>query len=254
MSKVGRWTDIEQAIARDGAIARLSCRVLRLMWLSYTPPLNSSVMKSRNSWLVVGVLLLLTFLCAPPTCAAQSGRESTNFGPVVTAYLRYLDAEQLVTDDRLSQREISPVYYRRNLNRIRSLRRTAIKIARESGNDYLPEMIAVTRDEFNTLFEEPPALRELEHDRVFNYTFRFIETVRSGETFYLFARLDPYEQAEQRARDKQLENRAASPPTVNDDATHANNTGTIRTKGEPDNNDPPPRAPVAPPRSQTDTP
>ena len=28
-------------------------------------------------------------------------------------------------------------------------------------------------------------------------TFRFLGTVRSAEVFYLFARLDPYEQAEQ---------------------------------------------------------
>jgi len=27
-------------------------------------------------------------------------------------------------------------------------------------------------------------------------TFRFLGVVRSGETFYLFARLDPYEQAD----------------------------------------------------------
>lgn len=210
-------------------------------------------MKSRKSWSAVGVLLLLTFLCAPLTCAAQSGRETTNFGPVVTAYLKYLDAEQLVTDDRLSQREISPTYYRRNLNRIRALRRTAIKLATESGIDYLPEIIAVTRDEFGTLFETTPALTELQHDAVFNYTFRFIETVRSGETFYLFARLDPYEQAEIRARDKQQGGNAApSPSNVETDAAHA---GTNRTKVTPDAKaTTAPIVPVAPPPLPANTP
>lgn len=197
--------------------------------------------------------MLLTFVCAPTTCAAQSRREAENFGPVVTAYLKYLDAEQLVTDDRLSQREISPIYYRRNLNRIRALRHMAIKIARESGNDYLPEMIAVTRDEFGTLFETPPALNQLQHDTVFNYTFRFIETVRSGETFYLFARLDPYEQAELRARDKQ-QGSDVDQSTADTDAAHATNN-TNRTKVVPDNNSTaPPVVPVAPPPSPTNKP
>ena len=35
---------------------------------------------------------------------------------------------------------------------------------------------------------------------MFGYTFRFLGSVRSGETFYVFARLDPYEQAELREK------------------------------------------------------
>ncbi|HET6670172.1 MAG TPA: hypothetical protein VFH15_08055, partial [Pyrinomonadaceae bacterium] len=81
-----------------------------------------------------------------------------------------------------------------------ALRQIAIKIARETQNDYLPELEAVSRDELRLLFEQPPRIETLKVDEVFGYTFRFLGSVRSSETFYVFARLDPYEQAELREK------------------------------------------------------
>lgn len=118
------------------------------------------------------------------------------FGPVVRAYLGYLRSEQEVTDDRVSRHEVSRSYYRRNSNRIRALRQMAIRIARESRNDYLPELEAVARDELGLLFERPPRTNQLKEGEVYHNTFRYLGSVQSAELFYLFARLDPYEQAE----------------------------------------------------------
>lgn len=128
--------------------------------------------------------------------SARAERGAAEFGPVVQAYLGYLKAEQEVVDDRASRREISPAYYRRNLNRIRALRAAALRIARETGNDYLPELEAVARDEFKNIFDPLPAKEHLQVGAVINNTFRFLSTVRAGEVFFVFARLDPYEQAE----------------------------------------------------------
>lgn len=122
--------------------------------------------------------------------------EDEEFGPVVRAYLGYLRSEQEVVDDRASRHEISPRYYRRNSNRIRALRQMAIGIARETGNDYLPELEAAARDELGTLFEKPPNPRRFRVGEVINNTYRYLGSVRAGELFYIFARLDPYEQAE----------------------------------------------------------
>jgi hypothetical protein len=124
----------------------------------------------------------------------QGGDEE--FGPVVRAYLGYLRSEQEVVDDRVSRHEVNKAYYRRNSNRIRALRQIAIRIARESQNDYLPELEAVSRDELGTIFQLPPRPENLRIGEVSSSTFRFLGPVRSGETFYVFARLDPYEQAE----------------------------------------------------------
>lgn len=145
--------------------------------------------------------LVLVLICAASTHAFQSIQSSDDeFGPVVRAYLGYLRNEQEVVDDRVSRREVSATYYRRNSNRIRALRQMAIRIARESHNDYLPELEAVAADETNLLFgNTPPALARLKPGEVVRNTFRFLGSVRSGENFYVFARLDPYEQADMKA-------------------------------------------------------
>src|SRR6266480_2718245 len=158
-------------------------------------------MNSRPGYQIFFFVTLCLLLAASPTVAQnRPDNEEERFGPVVAAYLGYLRNEQEVVDDRVSRREISRAYYRRNSNRIRALREIAIRIARESGNDYLPELEAVAGDELGTLFEHPPNAANLPIGKVLNYTFRFIGSVRSGEMFYVFARLDPYEQLELREK------------------------------------------------------
>ncbi|MDQ2936489.1 MAG: hypothetical protein M3R67_03175 [Acidobacteriota bacterium] len=135
-------------------------------------------------------------LCVGFVASAQSRGGDEQYGPVVRAYLGYLRDEQEVVDDRVSRHEVSVAYYHRNSNRIRALRQKATQIARESQNDYLPELEAVTADEFGLLFERPPRFGTLRIGEVVQNTFRYLGQVRSGELFYIFARLDPYEQAE----------------------------------------------------------
>ncbi|HEX8559344.1 MAG TPA: hypothetical protein VF668_14670 [Pyrinomonadaceae bacterium] len=151
-------------------------------------------------------LLALTLLILSVCASAQAQRrprasaEEEQFGPNVRAYLGYLRNEQEVVDDRASRREIDRRYYLHNLNRIAALRQMALRIARESGNDYLPELEAVSLGEFEQLFDEPlPEVSELEPGLLLDYKYRFLGTVQTrAEKFYLFARLDPYEQAELR--------------------------------------------------------
>ena len=150
--------------------------------------------------LLTSLFSLTTFivLVVFPASAIQEGNraEEEQFGPVVRAYLGYLRNEQEVVDDRVSRHEVSASYYRRNSNRIRALRLMAIRIARETRNDYLPELEAVTAEEMRVLLERPPRPETLRVGEVLRSTFRFLGSIRSGERFYLFARLDPYEQAE----------------------------------------------------------
>lgn len=154
--------------------------------------------------LVACIYGLFVAICFVPGVAAQEQREE--FGPVVRAYLGYLRNEQEVVDDRVSRREVSAAYYRHNSNRIRALRLIAVRIARESQNDYLPELEAVSREELRLLFEQPPKVENLRVDEVVSHTLRFLGSVRTGETFYVFARLDPYEQAELREKDAKRPN------------------------------------------------
>src|SRR5688500_17509619 len=153
----------------------------------------ATLKRRLSALLIVGVF---AFSCAQ---AGQGSRAQSDedFGPVVRAYLGYLRNEQEVVDDRASRHEVSASYYRRNSNRIRALRQMAIRLARETHNDYLPELEAVSGDEMNLLFgSNPPQIARLKAGEVLRNTFRYLGTIRAGETFYLFARLDPYEQAE----------------------------------------------------------
>jgi hypothetical protein len=147
----------------------------------------------------IGVLMLICAACVGVAFAQDEPQDEPEegFGPVVSAYLGYLRNEQEVVDDRASRHEVSAAYYRRNSNRIRALREVAMRIARETANDYLPELEAAARSELGNLFEHPPKkLATLPVGTILNNTFRYLGMVRAGETFYIFARLDPYEQAE----------------------------------------------------------
>lgn len=144
------------------------------------------------------VLLVAAVAAFSGVAAAQrlSTSNDSEFGPVVNAYLGYLNNEQEVVDDRVSRREITASYYRRNSNRISALRQMAIRMARQTGNDYVPELEAVAFDEFGTIFEQPPKPATLRLHEVIANKFRYLGVVHATETFYLFARLDPYEQAD----------------------------------------------------------
>jgi hypothetical protein len=166
-------------------------------------------MKTLKGHLRWPLCLLLCVACAgfasAQKKAARAAAEEDEFGPIVRAYLGYLRNQQEVVDDRVSRHEVDRAYYVRNSNRIRALRRMAVQIARETENDYLPELEAVTQDEFGLLFDLPPELHQLQTGEVLNYQLRFLGAVPSGrEKFYVFARLDPYEQAELR--------KSAAPP------------------------------------------
>src|SRR5215510_4101899 len=145
-------------------------------------------------------VLLLAFCTLTPIHAnANPQRSDDEFGTVIRAYLGYLRNEQEVVDDRVSRREVSANYYRHNSNRIKALRQMAIRLARETHNDYLPELEAVSAEEMRLLFgSNPPQPANLKVGEVLRNTFRYLGVVRTtGGNFYLFARLDPYEQAEQ---------------------------------------------------------
>jgi hypothetical protein len=161
------------------------------------------VHRSFAASLLAVCALLSSVAAAQRGGSVRAGEEE--FGPIVRAYLAYLRDQQEVVDDRVSRREIDRRYYLHNSSRIRALRQMAIRIARESGNDFLPELEALSADEFDQIFFDPiPKVSDLVVGEVFDFKFRYLGGVRTGgETFHVFARLDPYEQAELRKRQKQ---------------------------------------------------
>jgi hypothetical protein len=186
------------------------------------------VMKKTISVRRVAVIAAVPLLLSVQVFAQNRGSEDKEFGPVVRAYLGYLQNEQEVVDDRASRREITRAYYRRNSNRIRALREMAIRIAHETGNDYLPELEAVANDELGTLFEHRPNPANLRIGETIDNKFRFLGVVRAPEPFYVFARLDQYEQAEQQKQTKgsrELTPKPASEPKASQPTTRQRRVG-----------------------------
>jgi hypothetical protein len=192
------------------------------------------------------VLCLLTLSAVAHAQTRRGARaDAEEFGPNVRAYLGYLRNEQEVVDDRVSRREIDRRYYLHNSARIQALRQMAIRIARETNNDYLPELEAVSQGEFLQFFETVPNPLELQQDVVLEYKFRYLGTVvTKAEKFYVFARLDPYEQAELRKKGEAGQPAAAAPtpPAVNAAAQPAGGADTAvrpRRAVTPSNQTPP---------------
>jgi hypothetical protein len=160
----------------------------------------------------------------------SNGDNEPKFGPVMRAYLGYLNNEQEVVDDRNSRREISAAYYHRNSNRIRALRQMAIRVVRQSGNDYVPELEAVAVDEFGLLFEKPPNPAKFRTNEILASKFRFLGVTHTGELFYLFARLDPYEQAELMQRQSAKTQRPGLPGAVGPGVANGEGAGQVSTR------------------------
>ena len=161
--------------------------------------------------LAVCVLLLAATLIAPAQTAKTKKQIQTQkkFGPNVQAYLDYLKTELTVTDARESQREVSAAYINHNFNRVSALRQFAIKIASESDVDYVPEMEAVVEREFHLLFpENAPKPSSLKAGEIYA-AYRYLGSVRNREVFYIFSRLDPFEEEALKPKSQKTPNASA---------------------------------------------
>jgi hypothetical protein len=162
--------------------------------------------------LVVFVLLLTAAIIAPAQTPRQKKQIQKKFGPNVQAYLDYLETELTVTDARESQREVSAEYIRHNFNRVTALRQFAVKLASESEVDYVPEMEAIVEREFHLLFSEnAPKPANLKAGEIYD-SYRFLGSVRNREVFYIFSRLDPFEEEALKPKSQNTPN-AAAPKT-----------------------------------------
>ena len=171
------------------------------------------VMRLMSKILGVFVLLLIAVSGAQAQAAKPKKQTRTEFGPNVQAYLDYLKTELTVTDARESQREVSPEYIRHNFNRVSALRQFAIRLASESEIDYVPEMEAVVEREFHLLFSEnAPKPAALKVGEIYA-SYRFLGSVRNRETFYIFSRLDPFEEEAQNPKPQESPNASAAPKT-----------------------------------------
>lgn len=131
-------------------------------------------------------LLILLQLVACPIYAGQSNE----YGPEVKSFLDLMRHEDDELEFQIRHNEISRREYIRSKSRIAIHRETALKLAKESGTDYVPELHVAAASELDQLIEDGTTLiRGIKAGDVIKEKWRYLGNVRRGELFYIFERL-----------------------------------------------------------------
>jgi hypothetical protein len=133
------------------------------------------------------VLLIFATAYVPARSAGQD-----DYGPEVKAFLDFLRQEEAELEFQINHNEITRRDYARAKNRIAVHRQTVLDMARESGEDYVPEIHVVAPGEVSQLIEDGlAALRRVKRGDVIAEKWRYRGSVTRGELFYIFERLTP---------------------------------------------------------------
>ena len=131
-------------------------------------------------------LLILLQLAGFPMNAGQSD----GYGPEVKSFLDLMRHEDDELEFQIRHNEISRREYVRSKSRIAIHRETVLKLVKESGTDYVPELHVAAASELDQLIEDGTSLiRGIKPGDVIKEKWRYLGSVRRGELFYIFERL-----------------------------------------------------------------
>jgi len=131
-------------------------------------------------------LLIFLTLIAFPGYAAQS----TGYGPEVKSFLDLMRHEEDELEFQIKHNEISRRDYIRSKSEIAIHRETVLNLVKENGTDYVPELHVAAASELDQLIEDGTALiKGIKPGDVIKEKWRYLGTVRRGESFLIFERL-----------------------------------------------------------------
>ena len=112
------------------------------------------------------------------------------YGPVVAAYLTSLREELNELDFQLRQREITRDEYNLTKARLSLLRRIVQERAQKTHVDYVPELQALTLDEFGMVgLSQPPEPDKLQLGQVFDESWQLTSIEIAKPQFYVFEKV-----------------------------------------------------------------
>jgi hypothetical protein len=140
---------------------------------------------------VVDVVVLVMFLVSSVECVNAVGLRLQNaYGPEVKSFLELMRHEEDELEFQIRHNEIGRKEYIRSKNRIAIHRQTVLNLARESGEDTVPELHVVAATEVDQLIEDgTAALKGIKHGDIIKQKWRYLGTANRGEVFYIFERL-----------------------------------------------------------------
>ena len=139
----------------------------------------------RRPALQIYLLILLQAI----TCQGYAA-QSNGYGPEVKSFLDLMRHEEDELEFQITHNEISRVEYTRSKSRIAIHRQTVLDLVKESGTDYVPELHVAAASELDQLIEDGTILiKGIKPGDVIKVKWRYLGSVRRGETFYIFERL-----------------------------------------------------------------
>ncbi|HSB10898.1 MAG TPA: hypothetical protein VLM38_15535 [Blastocatellia bacterium] len=116
--------------------------------------------------------------------------KANEYGPEVKSFLDLMRHEEDELEFQIRRREISRRDYVRSKTRIAIHRQTVLELARETGQDDVPELHIVTGQEVDQLIENgTAAIKGIKRGDVVAQKWRYLGSVHRGETFHIFERL-----------------------------------------------------------------
>lgn len=131
------------------------------------------------------LLILLQLI----TCSGHAA-QSNGYGPEVKSFLDLMRHEEDELEYQIKNNEISRREYIRSKSRIAIHRETVLNLVKESGADYVPELHVAAAAELDQLIEDGTSLiKGIKPGEVIKEKWRYLGSVRRGETFYILERL-----------------------------------------------------------------
>lgn len=147
-------------------------------------------MRSRIC-VILFILIGAAIICSPAARGqAVHSNHSDHFAPEITAFLELMHQEEVELDFQILHDEISRKEYVRSRSRIAVLRQTVLSMARETGEDRVPELHVVVGAEVDQIVDGGTrALKGVKPGTIIEGKWRYLGTVIRGEAFYTFERL-----------------------------------------------------------------
>jgi hypothetical protein len=158
-------------------------------------PSGLAVLRAREMRSRIGVTVFIligaAIVCSPAALAqAAHSNSSDRFGPEVTAFVELMHHEEIELDYQVKHNEISRMEYLRSRNRIAVHRQQVLTIARETGEDRVPELHVVIAAEVDQIVDGGSgALKGVKPGTIIDGKLRYLGSVIRGEAFYTFERL-----------------------------------------------------------------
>ena len=150
-------------------------------------PIESDLMRTRVAFQICFLIGLALTQCF--TSRAQDS-QSPAYGPEVRAFLDLMRQEEVELDFMIKHNEITRREFLRSKDKIAILRHTVLEMAKQTGEDHVPELYVKAAPEVDQLIENGlRALKGIKRGEVIKQKWRYLGSVTKGEVFYIFERL-----------------------------------------------------------------